>query len=133
MVWGGKGKILCPAGCQNPIARITKAKEILKNPRSAGSWRPLNSYNVMKTQGPTALSLKYIHMAKQNVDWIFGDEAAGPGTEERATDTIKEKEGWDPVDTSSQPSSFFAYSCGIQASQSERTEFNTVSHVMPAA
>ena len=94
-----KGKILCPAGCQNPIARITKAKEILKNPRSAGSWRPLNSYNVMKTQGPTALSLKYIHMAKQNVDWIFGDEAAGPGTEERATDTIREKEGWERVDT----------------------------------
>ena len=35
-----KGKILCPAGCQNPVARITKAKENLKNPRSAGSWRP---------------------------------------------------------------------------------------------
>ena len=36
-----KGKILCPAGCQNPVARITKAKKILKNPRPAGSWRPL--------------------------------------------------------------------------------------------
>ena len=36
-----KGKILCPAGCQNPVARITEAKEILKNPRPAGSWRPL--------------------------------------------------------------------------------------------
>ena len=36
-----KGKILCPAGCQNPVVRITKAKEILKNPRPAGSWRPL--------------------------------------------------------------------------------------------
>ena len=35
-----KGKILCPAGCQNPVARITEAKEILRNPRSAGSWRP---------------------------------------------------------------------------------------------
>ena len=35
-----KGKILCPAGCQNPIFRITKAKENLKSPRSAGSWRP---------------------------------------------------------------------------------------------
>ena len=35
-----KGKILCPAGCQNPISRITKAKENLKSPRSAGSWRP---------------------------------------------------------------------------------------------
>ena len=35
-----KGKILYPAGCQNPVARITKAKEILKNPRPAGSWRP---------------------------------------------------------------------------------------------
>ena len=31
MVWGVKGKILCPAGCQNPVARITEAKEILKN------------------------------------------------------------------------------------------------------
>ena len=40
-MWGVKGKILCPAGCQNPVARITKAKEILKNPRPAGSWRPL--------------------------------------------------------------------------------------------
>ena len=36
-----KGKILCPAGCQNPATRITEAKEILKNPRPAGSWRPL--------------------------------------------------------------------------------------------
>ena len=35
-----KGKILYPVGCQNPVARITKAKEILKNPRPAGSWRP---------------------------------------------------------------------------------------------
>jgi len=35
-----KGKFLCPAGCQNPVSRITKAKENLKNPRSAGSWRP---------------------------------------------------------------------------------------------
>ena len=35
-----KGKILCPAGCQNPATRITEAKEILKNPRPAGSWRP---------------------------------------------------------------------------------------------
>ena len=40
VVWGVKGKILCPAGCQNPIFRITKAKENLKSPRSAGSWRP---------------------------------------------------------------------------------------------
>ena len=36
-----KGKFLCPVGCQNPVARITKAKEILKNLLSAGSWRPL--------------------------------------------------------------------------------------------
>ena len=36
-----KGKFLCPAGCQKPVARITKAKEILKNLRPAGSWRPL--------------------------------------------------------------------------------------------
>ena len=35
-----KGKILCPAGCQNPVSRITKAKENLKNLRPAGSWRP---------------------------------------------------------------------------------------------
>ena len=36
-----KGKILCPVGCQNSLSRITEAKEILKNPRPAGSWRPL--------------------------------------------------------------------------------------------
>ena len=36
-----KGKIFCPAGCQNSFSRITEAKEILKNPRPAGSWRPL--------------------------------------------------------------------------------------------
>ena len=36
-----KGKILCPAGCQNPVSRITQAKEILKNPSPMGSWRPL--------------------------------------------------------------------------------------------
>ena len=36
-----KGKILCPVGCQNPCSRITKAKEILKNPCPAGSWQPL--------------------------------------------------------------------------------------------
>ena len=35
-----KGKIFCPAGCQNPVARITKAKEILKNPHPAGRQRP---------------------------------------------------------------------------------------------
>ena len=35
-----KGKILCPAGCQNPLSRITKAKGNLKSPRPAGSWRP---------------------------------------------------------------------------------------------
>ena len=40
-MWGVKGKILCPAGCQNSLSRITEAKEILKNPRPAGSWRPL--------------------------------------------------------------------------------------------
>ena len=36
-----KGKFLCPAGCQNPLSRITEAKENLKNSRPAGSWRPL--------------------------------------------------------------------------------------------
>ena len=36
-----KGKILCPAGCQNSLSRITEAKKILKSPRPAGSWRPL--------------------------------------------------------------------------------------------
>ena len=39
-----KGKILCSAGCQNSFSRITEAKEIkeiLKNLRPAGSWRPL--------------------------------------------------------------------------------------------
>ena len=36
-----KEKILYPADCQNPVTRITKAKEILKNLLPAGSWRPL--------------------------------------------------------------------------------------------
>lgn len=40
-VVGSERKNSLPAGCQNPVARITKAKEILKNPRPAGSWRPL--------------------------------------------------------------------------------------------
>ena len=43
VVWGVKGKILCPVGCQNPVAQITKAKEILKNPRPAGRKAPLRS------------------------------------------------------------------------------------------
>ena len=38
-----KGKILCPAGCQNRRSRITKAKENLKNPRPTGSWQPFKS------------------------------------------------------------------------------------------
>ena len=55
VVWGVKGKILCPAGCQNPVARITKAKEILKNPRPAGSWRPLKCiFSGKEKRSPTA-------------------------------------------------------------------------------
>ena len=38
---GSERKNSLPAGCQNPLSRITEAKEILKNPRPAGSWRPL--------------------------------------------------------------------------------------------
>ena len=50
-----KGKILCPAGCQNPVTRITKAKEILKNPRPAGSWRPLKCiFSGKEKRSPTA-------------------------------------------------------------------------------
>ena len=50
-----KGKILCPAGCQNPVARITEAKEILRNPRSAGSWRPLKCiFSGKEKRPPTA-------------------------------------------------------------------------------
>ena len=50
-----KGKILCPAGCQNPVARITKAKEILKNSRPAGSWRPLKCiFSGKEKRPPTA-------------------------------------------------------------------------------
>ena len=46
-----KGKILCPAGCQNPVGRITKAKEILKNPRSAGRQRPFKCIFSGKKKG----------------------------------------------------------------------------------
>ena len=50
-----KGKILCPAGCQNPATRITEAKEILKNPRPAGSWRPLKCiFSGKEKRPPTA-------------------------------------------------------------------------------
>ena len=50
-----KGKILCPAGCQNPCSRITKAKEILKNPCPAGSWRPLKCiFSGKEKRPPTA-------------------------------------------------------------------------------
>ena len=50
-----KGKIFCPAGCQNPVGRITKAKEILKNLRPAGSKAPLRSnIGERKKRPPTA-------------------------------------------------------------------------------
>ena len=50
-----KGKILCPAGCQNHRSRITKAKEILKNPRPTGSWRPLKCiFSGKEKRPPTA-------------------------------------------------------------------------------
>ena len=55
VVWGVKGKILCPAGCQNHRSRITKAKEILKNPRPTGSWRPLKCiFSGKEKRPPTA-------------------------------------------------------------------------------
>ena len=53
-----KGKILCPAGCQNPVARITEAKEILRNPRSAGSWRPLKCIFSEKGKRPSTAGRK---------------------------------------------------------------------------
>ena len=53
-----KGKILCPAGCQNPATRITEAKEILKNPRPAGSWRPLKCIFSEKEKRPYTASRK---------------------------------------------------------------------------
>ena len=46
-----KEKILCPASCQKPVARITKAKEILKNPRPAGSRRLLKCIFSGKEKG----------------------------------------------------------------------------------
>ena len=53
-----KGKILCPAGCQNPVARITKAKEILENPRPAGSWRPSKCIFSGKEKRPSTAGCK---------------------------------------------------------------------------
>ena len=53
-----KGKIFCPAGCQKPVARITKAKEILKNLLSAGSWRPLKCIFSEKEKRPYTASRK---------------------------------------------------------------------------
>ena len=53
-----KGKILCPVGCQNPVSRITKAKENLKNLLSAGSWRPLKCIFSGKEKRPPIASRK---------------------------------------------------------------------------
>ena len=53
-----KGKILCPAGCQNSLSRITEAKEILKNPRPAGSWRPLKCIFSGKEKRPPTTGRK---------------------------------------------------------------------------
>ena len=53
-----KGKILCPAGCQNRRSRITKAKEILKNLLSAGSWRPLKCIFSEKGKRPPTAGRK---------------------------------------------------------------------------
>ena len=53
-----KGKILCPAGCQNRRSRITKAKEILKNLLSAGSWRPFKSIFSEKGKRPSTAGRK---------------------------------------------------------------------------
>ena len=53
-----KGKILCPAGCQNRRSRITKAKEILKNLLSAGSWRPLKCIFSEKGKRPSTAGRK---------------------------------------------------------------------------
>ena len=58
VVWGVKGKILCPAGCQNRRSRITKAKEILKNLLSAGSWRPLKCIFSEKGKRPSTAGRK---------------------------------------------------------------------------
>ena len=53
-----KGKFLCPAGCQNPVSRITKAKENLKSPRTAGSWRPLKCIFSEKGKRPSTAGRK---------------------------------------------------------------------------
>ena len=39
-----KGKILCPAGCQNPVGRITKAKENLKKSPASGQTAAFQMY-----------------------------------------------------------------------------------------
>ena len=43
--------MLCPAGCQNPLSRITEAKENLKNPRTAGSRLPFKCIFSGKEKG----------------------------------------------------------------------------------
>ena len=59
-----KEKNFCPAGCQNSLSRITEAKKILRNLRSAGSWRPLKCIFSGKGKrpphsGPEALSCPF--------------------------------------------------------------------------
>ena len=76
MVWGVKGKILCPAGCQNPVARITKAKEILKNPRPAGSWRPLKCIFSGKEKRPPTAGRKSCSVRSMYEKTRLGQSAA---------------------------------------------------------
>ena len=55
---GSERKILCPAGCQNRRSRITKAKEILKNPQPAGRQRPFKCIFSGKEKRPSTAGRK---------------------------------------------------------------------------
>ena len=71
-----KGKIFCPAGCQNLVARITKAKEILKNPRPAGSWRLLKCIFSGKEKRPPTAGRKSCSVRSMYEKTRLGQSAA---------------------------------------------------------
>ena len=71
-----KGKILCPVGCQNPVSRITKAKENLKNPRTAGSWRPFECIFGEKEKRPPTAGRKSCSVRSMYEKTRLGQSAA---------------------------------------------------------
>ena len=71
-----KGKIFCPTGCQISFFRITEAKEILKNPRTAGSWRLLKCIFSGKEKRPPTAGRKSCSVRSMYEKTRLGQSAA---------------------------------------------------------